>query len=268
MNEDHGYSLELTEAGAGVALIRFSDPGRRNQICWAAVSELADLLDLCVQQDKRVVVLASALDGHWFEHAWLRDLEAGMAGGETTGDGAGWFRAVNTLSRSSLVSIAAISGDTCGGGCELGWACDLRVAEKQARFAQPEVRVGIPPGLGGASRLSTLVGRSLAGEMVLDGGWTPAERLYQAGAVNRLVDSGQAEATALAWAQKLAAQDPAALAACKQVLSDTEELTLQEALKNEQSILQRTATRESTREIMRAQQQFYDSGGTTSESFE
>jgi enoyl-CoA hydratase/carnithine racemase len=262
------FSLELTEVGVGVGLITFSDPGRQNQICWAAATRLADLLEQCAQQELRVVVLASGLEGHWFEHAWLRDLEAGMAGEETTGDGLGWFRTINALSRSPLVSIAAISGDTCGGGCEIGWACDLRVAENQARFAQPEVLLGIPPGLGGASRLNTLAGRSLASEMVLDGGWTSAERLYQVGAVNKLVDQGQAVATALAWADKLAGQDAAALAACKQILSDTQELSLQDALKNEQSIFQGVAVQDSARELMRNQQRYYDQGGTTSESFD
>jgi enoyl-CoA hydratase/carnithine racemase len=250
-----------------VALIRFADPGRRNQLCWAAVNELADQLEECAAQGARVVVLASDLEGHWFEHAWLQDLEAGLAGTETTGDGLGWFRTVNVLSKSSLVSIAAISGDTCGGGCELGWACDLRVAEKQARFAQPEVRLGIPPGIGGASRLCSLVGRSLASEMVLGGAWTDAGRLYQAGAVNRLVNTGEALAETLAWAGELAAQPPAALSACKQVLSDAQDLSLSDALRNEQAMLQATASQESARALMRRQQRFYDQGGTTSESF-
>ena len=262
-----GYSLKLEDVSEGVALLRFADPGRQNQLCWAAVNEMADLLEACQSAGTRVVVLASDLDGHWFEHAWLRDLEAGMNGMETTGDGVGWFRTINALSRSTLVSIAAISGDTCGGGCEVGWACDLRVAERQARFAQPEVRLGIPPGIGGASRLSKLVGRALAGEMVLGGAWTSAEKLHSAGAINRLVNTGEALAEALDWAQQLAAQPPLALAACKQILADTEELPLLDAMKNEQSIFQGTAVSEAAREIMKRQQAYYDAGGTTAEAF-
>ena len=264
---DHGYSLVLEHPAEGVALLRFVDAGRANQLCWAAVDEMADMLAQCREQSVRVVVLASDLDGHWLEHAWLRDLDHGLGGEPTTSSGSGWFRVMRELSQAPLVSIAAISGDTCGGGCEIGWACDLRVAEIQARFAQPEIRLGIPPGVGGVSRLSTLVGRSLASEMVLGGHWTGAQRLFEAGAVNRLVDTGAALPAALEWAAELAAQPAAALAACKQILAAAPELPLTEALANEQSIFQLTASDAQSRALIQAQQRFYDAGGTTAECF-
>jgi enoyl-CoA hydratase/carnithine racemase len=195
------------------------------------------------------------------------DLLAGLDGKDTTGEGMGWFRALDALSKGPLVTIAAVTGDTCGGGCELGWACDLRVVERQARFAQPEVRIGIPPGVGGVSRLSKLVGRSLAGEMVLDGGWTSAERLYHAGGINRLVETGEGLDTALAWATDLAQRPAEALAACKQILADAEELPLSEAVMNEQRTFQKVAVGDEAKRLMAEQQAYYDGGGTTSDSF-
>ncbi|MEP5765704.1 MAG: enoyl-CoA hydratase/isomerase family protein [Halieaceae bacterium] len=262
---DSDFELSLSEAADGVGLIRFADRGRQNQLCWAAVGSLADALDQCVQRDLRVVVISSAAPGHWLEHAWLRDLQAALEGEATTGDGLGWFRAINGLSRPPLVSIAAINGNTCGGGCELGWACDLRVAERQALFAQPEIHIGITPGVGGISRLNTLVGRGLASEMAFSGHWVTAERLYHAGAINRLVEEGGAEREALAWAQQLAAQPVEALRLCKQTMADCQELPLQEALQREQQTFQQSA--QPALDMIRAQQARYDAGATTAELF-
>jgi len=259
------FSLSLEEPSPGVGLIRFADPARQNQLCWAAVGRLADLLEECVARELRVAVIASDLPGHWLEHAWLQDLQAMLSGGEMTGDGVGWFRAISALSKPPLVTIAAISGNTCGGGCELGWACDLRIAEKQALFAQPEIRIGITPGLGGIARLNALAGRTLASEMVLRGEWVEAGRLFDAGAINRLVDRGQALDAALEWAAELAGQPGESLRYCKQTLADCQEMNLQEALEREQQTFQASAA--NSLEIMREQQAFYDRGGTTAESF-
>jgi len=260
-----GFTLDLEYPQNDIAVIRFADPGRQNQLCWAAVCRLAELLEQCEQEGARVVILSSDLPGHWFEHAWLGDLAAGMAGEETTGDGAGWFRVVRRLSRSRLVSIAAINGNTCGGGCEIGWSCDLRVAERQACFSQPEVRVGLIPGMGGVSRLNALAGRTVASEMVLCGGWMNAERLYQVGAVNRVVETGQSLDHALEWARELVSLPAAALANCKHCLAEIQELPLQQALEREQELFQASAG--DAIDIMREQQQYYDAGGSTLASF-
>jgi len=262
---DPDFQISLEKVDAGVGLLRFADPDRQNQLCWAAVEALAELLQSCPQRDIRIVVISSALPGHWLEHAWLRDLQAMLEGEPATGGGLGWFNAIKALSGPPLVSIAAINGNTCGGGCELGWACDLRVAETQAMFAQPEVHIGITPGLGGISRLNTLVGRGLASEMAFSGHWVSAARLHQAGAVNRLVETGGAEQEALNWARQLAALPADALRLCKQTMADCQELPLQEALVREQETFQVSA-QPALAEIRR-QQQRYDAGETTASLF-
>ena len=266
MSEEPTIALE--EPDPGVGLIRFADPARNNNVCWSTVNQLADALEECASRGLRVAVLASDLPGHWFEHAWLTDLLAGLEGEPTTGEGVGWFRALDALSKGPVVTIAAITGDTCGGGCELGWACDLRVAERQARFAQPEVQLGIPPGVGGVSRLASLAGRSLAGEMVFGGGWTSAERLYRAGAINRLVDTGEGLAEALAWARELAGRPAEALAACKRILAEAQELPLSEAVMNEQRVFQTVAPGDEARRLMAGQQAAYDAGAKIGDAFE
>ena len=101
----------------------------------------------------------------------------------TSGSGAGFFHASDLLAKSELVSIAAISGDCGGGGCELGWACDLRVVERQARFTQMEILAGLIPGLGGIARLSRLIGRTATSEIVLDGAAVVVVQRHEAVAV-------------------------------------------------------------------------------------
>ena len=243
----------------GVALLTVTGPPP-NPSTFACVDQLADQLEQARDAGARVVVIASDVPGHWLGHASLADLTAMFRGAPTSGSGAGFFRASDLLSKSELVSIAAISGDCGGGGCELGWACDLRVAETQARFSQMEILAGLIPGLGGIARLSKLIGRTATSEIVLDGAVVSAPRLYALGAINRVVPEGRATEVALAWAKRLAERPAAALALAKKVLSESEDLPLTEALANEQRNFQKIAATPEAMEMMDEIQAQYDAG--------
>lgn len=243
----------------GVALLTVTGPPP-NPSTFACVDQLADQIEQARDAGARVVVIASDVPGHWLGHASLADLTAMFRGEPTSGSGAGFFRASDLLSKSDLVSIAAISGDCGGGGCELGWACDLRVAESRARFSQMEILAGLIPGLGGIARLSKLIGRTATSEIVLDGAVVPASRLYELGAINRVVPEGRATEAALAWAKRLAARPAAALALAKKVLSETEDLPLTEALANEQRSFQTIAATPEAMAMMDEIQAQYDAG--------
>ncbi len=243
----------------GVALVTVSGPPP-NPSTFACIDALADRLDEAREGDARVVVLASDVPGHWLGHASLRDLAALVRREIPADRGAGFFRAADLLARSPIVSIAAISGDTGGGGCELGWSCDLRVAEQSARFAQMEVLAGLIPGLGGIARLSQLIGRTATSEIVLDGARVGARRLFELGAINRLVPDGEATGIALAWARRLAERPPEALALAKQVLAESAELPLSESLANEQKRFQSIVGTPAALALMDAAQADYDAG--------
>ncbi|MBK6512291.1 MAG: enoyl-CoA hydratase/isomerase family protein [Haliea sp.] len=107
-----------------------------------------------------------------------------------TGSGTGWFSAIDELTHESVISIAAISGDSSGGGAELGWACDLRIMEVRRAFSQPEINVRLTTGIGGCSRLARLAGRSVASELVLTGKPQSVQRLFELGAIIRVVAAG------------------------------------------------------------------------------
>jgi enoyl-CoA hydratase/carnithine racemase len=164
------------------------------------------------------------------------------------------------LANPEVVSIAAISGDCSGGGAELGWACDLRIAEEQACFGQPEVMIGLATGIGGASRLMRLIGRTATAEMVLDGGPLPARRIYELGGLNRVVPEGEAVKVCLEWADRLASRPAGSLRALKQMLNDAENLPLTEALANEQRLFQQVARSEAGISGMKRVQERFDAG--------
>jgi enoyl-CoA hydratase/carnithine racemase len=124
---------------------------------------------------------------------------------------------LRSFERSRTMTIAAVNGMALGGGCELAMACDVRLAALSASFGQPEVNLGIIPGLGGTQRLPRLVGPAKALEMNTTGDPISAEEAYEFGLVNRVVADHELFDTALAWARKLSRQAPLALEHIKRV---------------------------------------------------
>jgi enoyl-CoA hydratase/3-hydroxyacyl-CoA dehydrogenase len=124
---------------------------------------------------------------------------------------------LRSFERSRTMTIAAVNGMALGGGCELAMACDVRLAAYSASFGQPEIGLGIIPGLGGTQRLPRLVGPAKALEMNTTGDPIAAEEAYEFGLVNRVVADHELFDTALAWARKFARQAPLALERIKRV---------------------------------------------------
>jgi enoyl-CoA hydratase/carnithine racemase len=245
----------------GLAVVTLNDAATPNHnITWRAIGQLADALEAARKAGARVAILASAVEGAWLNHAHLGDLRALMSGEDVPGDATGWFRAQAELEESDVISIAAINGDTSGGGCELGWACDLRIAETGVLFSQPEVLMGLATGIGGASRLRRIAGRAVTAEMILMGLPMSPERLYGLGAVNAVVARGQALQTAIAWGTRLAAMPAASIAGMKRMLAQGENMTLPEALANDQKIAQTVFRSPDGMRLMKDIQDRYDAG--------
>jgi enoyl-CoA hydratase/3-hydroxyacyl-CoA dehydrogenase len=119
-----------------------------------------------------------------------------------------------------VVTIAAVNAIAFGGGCELAMGCDVRIAARSALFGQPEINLGIIPGLGGTQRLPRLVGTNKALEMNLTGDPISADEAYEFGLVNRVVPDHELLDTALAWARKLAGQAPLSVERIKSISTD------------------------------------------------
>ncbi len=113
--------------------------------------------------------------------------------------------------------IAAVNGYAFGGGCEIAIACDIRIASENARFAQPEVGLGIPPGWGGSQRLPRLIGAGFAAEMIFTGRQVHAEEALRIGLVNAVHPLADLMPAARAMAEQIARNSPLAVRAAKRL---------------------------------------------------
>lgn len=129
--------------------------------------------------------------------------------------------------------IAAVRGVAFGGGCELALGCDLIVAGESARFAQPEIKLGIMPGAGGTQRLARAIGPARAMEMVLTGEPLAAQAALQAGLLNRVVPDERVLAEAQELAAVVAARPAVAVRLARQALRYGHERTLLEGMQLE-----------------------------------
>jgi enoyl-CoA hydratase/carnithine racemase len=141
------------------------------------------------------------------------------------------------LGRSGAVWIAAINGAAMGGGSELSLACDLRMISAGGVIGQPEILLGFPPGGGGTQRLSRLIGRARALEIMLEGRPVSAEEALEIGMVHRVVKPEELLDVARATAERLARRPKAAVAALKRAVLEGGSLPLPAGLRMEQSEL-------------------------------
>lgn len=148
--------------------------------------------------------------------------------------------------------IAAVSGYVLGGGCELAMACDLIVASETAQFGQPEIQIGVIPGAGGTQRLTRILGKHLAMEMVLNGRFLSAQEALQHGLVNRVVPVEHYLEEALHLAAQIAARAPVAVRLGKEAVNKSYEMTLAEGLALEQKYFYMLFATEDRQEGMQA----------------
>ncbi|HYC51747.1 MAG TPA: enoyl-CoA hydratase-related protein, partial [Gemmatimonadaceae bacterium] len=145
--------------------------------------------------------------------------------------------------------IAAVNGFALGGGCELAMSCHLRIASESAKFGQPEVKLGITPGYGGTQRLTRLIGRGRALQLLLTGEMIDAAEAHRLGLVNRVVPTGDA---AVEEARRMLAQmlanGPLALAQCIETVNRGADISLEEALALEAAAFGMLASTEDMRE--------------------
>ena len=126
--------------------------------------------------------------------------------------------------------IAAVAGYCLGGGCELAMMCDFIIAADTAKFGQPEINLGVIPGLGGTQRLTRFVGKSKAMEMCLTGRFMDAAEAERAGLVSRVVPAKDLMREALETAAKIAEKSPLTVRAVKEAVNRSYETTLREGL--------------------------------------
>lgn len=148
--------------------------------------------------------------------------------------------------------IAAVGGYALGGGCELALMCDFIIAAEDAQFGQPEIKLGILPGIGGSQRLSNAVGKSLAMDMVLTGRSIGAEEAKSVGLVARVVPSQELLQVALEAAHTIAGYNDPAVRMAKEAVNVAFETSLTEGIRHERRLFQAAFATEGQKEGMHA----------------
>ncbi len=247
----HHIRVEADTAGhPGVALVTLDRPRSLNALDFALLAELADALERLDRDGRtRAIVLTGAGDRAFAAGADIAEL-VDQTPSRLRAEG--HFDTWTRISSIGLPLIAAVRGFALGGGCELAMTCDLIVAGDDARFGQPELRIGVMPGAGGTQRLTRAVGKVRAMEMVLTARMIDAEEAQQAGLVNRVVPAAETVAAALAIADEIAKMPPLAVRAAKRAVLAAAELPLTAGLHTEREAFFDLFATEDQREGMRA----------------
>lgn len=165
---------------------------------------------------------------------------------------ADWFGAWEQFARTRKPVIAAVAGFALGGGCELAMMADFILAGDNAKFGQPEIKLGVIPGMGGSQRLTKLVGRAKAMELVLTGRFIDAAEAERIGLVARVVPAAELLADAIKTAETIASYSLPVTLLAKEAVNRADELTLNEGLRFERRVFHSLFALEDQKEGMAA----------------
>ena len=246
------YATLLVEQRGAVTLVTLNRPQALNALNAAVLEDLiAAFAAFEADPAQRCAVLTGAGEKAFAAGADIKE----MAGK----DGASMYLA-DLFSRwtSHLVKavrkpwIAAVKGFALGGGCELAMMADFIIAAEGAKLGQPEITLGVPPGMGGTQRLTRAIGKAKAMEMILTGRMMDAAEAERAGLVARVVPAADLLAEALATAERIASMPPLAATACKELVNAAFELGLEQGIVLERRQFQILASTEDKAEGMAA----------------
>jgi len=243
------YEFILVEREGPVAIVTLNRPQQLNALSYGLIKELALALEALDQDaDIRAIVLTGG------EKVFAAGTDIKEMADATPFDdrlqGRLAFR--DRINRISKPVIAAVSGLTLGGGCELAMCCDIIIASETARFGQPEVNLGIIPGSGGTQRLTRTVGKYRAMEMVLTGDFINAAEAHTLGLVAKIVPVEFLIEEAKGIAKKIAAKPPLAVKFAKEAVLKAFETSLGEGLEFERKSFYLLFASEDKREGMKA----------------
>lgn len=243
------YETIIVETRGGVGLVRLNRPQALNALNSTVLKELTEALS-SFDNDGRIgaIVLTGAekafaagadikeMQPVNFVDAYLQDM----------------FADWRNVDRVRKPIIAAVSGYALGGGCELAMMCDFIIAATNAKFGQPEITLGVMPGMGGSQRLTRFVGKSKAMDMCLTGRMMDAEEAERCGLVSRLVAPEELIEEALKAAERIASFSQPSVQMVKESVNRSYETTLDEGLRFERRLFHSLFATEDQKEGMAA----------------
>lgn len=214
------YQNLKTILSEGILLLTISRPEKLNALNQLTMHELSSCFDW-IESNKEIRAVLLTGEG---EKAFVAGADIseflqmdGPYGAELSKKGQDIFFQIEN---STKPVIAAVNGFALGGGCELAMACHIRIASENAQFAQPEINLGIIPGYGGTQRLTVLVGKGKALELMLTADKIDANTAFQIGLVNHVVPLSELLDFSKKLAQKIVSKPPISVAMTIKAVND------------------------------------------------
>jgi enoyl-CoA hydratase len=244
------YETLIVEREDGYALVRLNRPEALNALNSRLMAELSALLDAVEHDDGVRCLILTGSEKAFAAGADIKEMSSRSYAEMFTEN---FFAGVSDrISRFRKPIIAAVSGYALGGGCELAMLCDFILCSESARFGQPEINLGVAPGIGGSQRLTRYVGKSKAMDMILTGRMMDAAEAERSGLVSRVFPNDKLVEEARAVAAKIAAQSTLAVMMNKEMVDAAYETTLTQGVRFERRLLHSLFAFEDQKEGMAA----------------
>ena len=224
------FKFIVYEKSEGIATITLNRPEALNAFNKEVVSEVLQALeDIRSDESVRVVILTGAGEKAFSAGADIKAM-IGMNASKARELSLMGEKLCLALENLEKPVIAALNGYALGGGLEVAMSCDLRIASENSRMGQTEINIGLIPGWGGTQRLTRLVGRTKAKEMVFTGKMIDAKTAEQLGIVNMVVPADKFREAVRQFALELASKAPVAIKVAKALIDKGAEIGLDSAL--------------------------------------
>jgi enoyl-CoA hydratase len=228
------YETLIVEDADGVRLIRLNRPEALNALNSTLLRELAGVVRQAESDDAVRCLVITGSEKAFAAGADIKEmssktypemLKSNFFAGEA-----------EAVARCRKPVIAAVSGFALGGGCELAMMCDFIIASETARFGQPEINLGVMPGIGGTQRMTRAIGKAKAMDLMLTARMMDATEAERSGLVSRVVPGDKLLEEAMTAAKKIAAQSPLAAMLNKELVNAAFETTLDAGVKLERRV--------------------------------
>jgi enoyl-CoA hydratase len=221
------YQTILVEQLGAVTLITLNRPKALNALNSEVLRELIAAFEAYDRDDSQRCAVLTGNEKAFAAGADIKEMSSqGFAQMYVSNFFAGWEKV--TATRKPW--IAAVAGYALGGGCEVAMMADFIIAADNAQFGQPEIKLGVTPGMGGSQRLTHAIGKAKAMEMCLTGRMMGAEEAEHSGLVAKVVPADQLLEEALKTAETIASMSPIASIACKEMVNAAYETTLTQGI--------------------------------------
>ncbi|OXM51296.1 enoyl-CoA hydratase [Amycolatopsis alba] len=242
-------TITVERAGDRVALITLNRPKALNALNLRAMREITGAAGELGQDPGVGAIVLTGSAKAFAAGADIKEMQPQSFSDVYAAD---WFAGWDALSRVRVPLIAAVSGYALGGGCELAMMCDVLIAAENAKFGQPEITLGVIPGMGGSQRLTRAIGKAKAMDLCLTGRMIDAAEAERSGLVSRVVPAESLLDDALAVAAKIASMSRPAAMMVKEAVNQAFESGLADGLRFERRLFHGTFATQDQKEGMAA----------------